>query len=196
MSALSYHLGAKREGSPALHPSTKDRWPFRRNCPIAKPPHSPDSGQLPGQQLLSFWPYQNQSPKCLPCLLLPTPAFIFCSLDAFYPWVIRERGVADGCFLVLRHSCSFSKNLPEVSPIEIAFVIQTSFPGLKKSPFYRLTSCLHFFSVHAVCIQSLVPPSVPWLAKLSSGQGKAAFLQGQHALCFRHETLASCFSPK
>lgn len=110
-------------------------------------------------------------PKVPSLFIAPNP-----SLYTLFPWCLLSLGDSEwlregGLQMVAKHYVSwfyvtlvlFSKNLPEVSPVEIATVIQTSFLGLKKSPFYRLTSCLHFFNVHSVCIQSLVPLSVPVL---------------------------------
>lgn len=78
--------------------------------------------------------------------------------------------------------------------------ISTPLSCLKKSPHYRLTRCLRFFNdpVHSTLSSTFCTftPGSSLPAKPSSGQAKAISLQGQLVLCFLHETLANCFSPK
>lgn len=96
MNALCYHLGAEREGIQGLHPSTQGRWPFIWSCQIAN------------HLILRQWPTPRAATVVILalsepkpnisslCPLPPTQAFIFCSLDSYYPWVIRHwKRIAD-----------------------------------------------------------------------------------------------------
>lgn len=100
----------------------------------------------------------------LPCLLPPTQAFIFCSLDSYYPWVIRggESCRWLRCIIfpipMLLWYIRFLKIFQRVFPVETAFLIQFSFPFLyhvsRKAPAKGWPAASA--SSMIPCIQSLV----------------------------------------
>lgn len=143
----------------------------------------------------------------LPCLLPPTQAFIFCSLDSYYPWVIRGeeacrwlRRVVFPIPMLLWYIL-FLKIFQRVFPVETPFLIQFSFPFLyhvsRKGPAKGWPAASA--SSMIPCIQSLVPFLFlySWVllacqAFLWSGQRNRSARPA--VFCLLHETLADCFS--
>lgn len=94
----------------------------------------------------------------LPHFLTSTQAFIFCSFDSYYPWVIREERVLTVGWESIVFPISmllsfilFLKIFQRLFPMEAVFLIQASFPFphqvSRRAPCQRLTSCLCFFNV-------------------------------------------------